>query len=68
MEESVSTFKSVLEAEQRNGKTQKNRLMVETENPISTPNKEQGVDQAIKIRKEVEVHPITVGVEARANV
>ena len=34
--------------------------------PTSMSNKKQGINQATKIRKGIEVHPIYIGVEARA--
>ena len=61
------TFKSVVEAEQRNGGPQNKRPLAEIENPAIRSNQEQGMDKAIKGCKWVEIQPIAVGVEARAD-
>ena len=50
MEESVSIFKSVVEAEQQNGGTQRKKL-AENEDPASRSNHEQGIDKSSKRRK-----------------
>ena len=56
------TFQSVVEEEQQNGEHQKNIPSEENENPDSSSNQEQGMDKSTKICKEVERHPIAVGV------
>ena len=66
MEEAVSTFQSLVEAEQRNGGPQKKRPLAENENPASMSNQEQGVDKYIKRQKGVEFQPISVGIDAGA--
>ena len=53
MEESVYTFKSVFEAEQRNGGPQQKWPLVENEKPARMSNQEQGMDKSIKRRKGV---------------
>ena len=58
------TFKSVADAEQRNGGLQKKRPLEENENPYIRSNKEQDMDKSINGQKGVEIHPISVGVEA----
>ena len=63
MEESVSTFKSVVEAEQRNGGPQKKRPMAENKPPARNSNQEQGMDKDINRQKGAECQPIAVGVE-----
>ena len=67
MEESMSTFQSVVEIEQRNGGPKKKLPLAENENPSSRSNQEQGMDKSIKRRKVVEIQPINVGVEACEN-
>ena len=47
MEEAVTTFQSVVEADQRNGGPQKKRPLEENENPAIRSNKEYGMNQAI---------------------
>ena len=61
MEESVSTFQSVTEAEQRKGGPQKKRPLAENENPSSRSNQEQGMDKSIKGRKGIEIQTLSVG-------
>ena len=65
IEEAVSTFQSVVEAYQRNGRPQKNRNLAENVNPAGMSNKEQGMVQATKRCKLVEGNPISIDVEAR---
>ena len=65
-EESVYTFQSVVEAEQRNGGPQQKLPLAENENTASRSNQEQGMDKDIKIQKVVEGHPIAVGVNTKA--
>ena len=65
IEEAVTTFQSVVEADQRNGGPQKKRPLEENENPAIRSNKEYGMNQAINRCKGVQSRPIGVGVEAR---
>ena len=51
MEEAVSTFQSVVEAEQQNVGPQEKQPLAENENSISRSNQEQGMDKSIKIQK-----------------
>ena len=51
MEEAVSTFQSVVEAEQRNVGPQKKQPLAENENPARRSNKEQGMDKSTNRRK-----------------
>ena len=67
MEESVPTFQSVVEAEQRNGGPQKKRPLAKNENPNSRSNQEQAMDKFVKIQKVVEFQPISVGIDAGAD-
>ena len=53
MEEAVSTFQSVVEAEQQNIEPQKKLPLVENENSASRSNQEQGMDKSIKRGKGV---------------
>ena len=48
IEEDVSIFQSVVEADQGNGGPQKNRNLAENENNTRRSNKEQGMEQLIK--------------------
>ena len=48
MGEAVSTFQSVVEAEQRNGEPQQKRTLEENENPARRLNQEHGTDKSIK--------------------
>ena len=48
MEESVSIFQSVVEAEQNNCGPQQKLPLAENENPTSRSNHEHGVDKSIK--------------------
>ena len=48
IDEGVSTFQSVVEADQGNGGPQKNRNLAENENNTRRSNKEQGMEQLIK--------------------
>ena len=66
MEEYVSIFMSVVEAEQRNGGPQQKRPSADNENPSSRSKKQQGVSQGTKRHKLVNVHPIAVCVDAGA--
>ena len=66
MEESVSTFQSVVEAEQQNGGPQEKLTLSENENPARRSNQEQGMDKPTKRWKGVERHPIAVGVDLGA--
>ena len=65
MEESLSTFQSVVEAEKWNGGPQEKQPLEENGNIAIRPKQEQGMDKVTKRRKWVEIHPIDVGVEAR---
>ena len=51
MEESVSTFQSVVEAEKQNGGPQQKLPLTENENPAIRSNQEQGMDKAINRQK-----------------
>ena len=62
----MSTFLSVVEAEQQIGRPHKRRLLEENENPASRSNQEQDMDKSIKRRKVVESQPISVGVDSGA--
>ena len=62
-EEFVSTFKSVVEAEQRNGGPWQKRPLAENENPTSRSDQEQGMDQYIKRRRIVESQTIAIGAD-----
>ena len=64
IEESVSIFKIVGEADKQNGGPQKH-CPLKKGNPTSRSNKEQGVYQDTKIRKGGKCHQISIGVEAR---
>ena len=66
MEEAVSIFHSVLEAEQWNSRPHQKQPLEENENPASSSNQEHGVDKAIKRYKIVEFQPIAVGIDAGA--
>ena len=66
MEEAVSTFQSVVEAEQLNVGPQQKQPQAENENPARRSNLEQGIDKSIKRRKGVKIQPIVVGLKARA--
>ena len=66
MEESVSTFQSMVEVEQQNCVPQQKLPLAEYENPSRRSNQEQGVDKYIKKQKGVEFQPIAVGFGARA--
>ena len=48
MKEYVSTFQSVVEAEQQNGEPQQKLPLAENKNPASRSNQVQGIDEAIK--------------------
>ena len=63
MEEAVSKFKIVVEAEKLNGGPQKKRPLAENENPYSRSNREQGMDKSIKRQKGVEGQPIAICVD-----
>ena len=52
-EEAVSTFQSVVEAEQRNGENKQKRPPEENGNPDSRSNQEHGMDKYSKRRKGV---------------
>ena len=47
----MSTFQSVVDAEQQNSGIQKKRPLTENEKPASKSNQEQGMEKSIKIRK-----------------
>ena len=64
----VSTFQSVVEAEQRNGGPQQKQPLAENKNPASRSNQEQGMDKYIKRQKGAECQPISVGVVAGVEV
>ena len=49
MEEAVSKFQILVEAEQRNGGPQQKQPLSENENRASRSNQEQGIDKSIKI-------------------
>ena len=66
MEEALSMFQSLVEAEQRNGRPYQKRTLAENKNPDSRSNQEQGMDKAIQRHKGVESHPVDVGVQSRA--
>ena len=53
MEEAVSKFQSVVEAEKWNSEPQQKRPLAENENPASMSNKEQGMYQANNRQKGV---------------
>ena len=63
----MSKFKIVVEAEQQKGGPQKKRSLVKNETPASRSNQEQGIDKSTKRHKGVEIQPIAVGVESRAD-
>ena len=48
MEEAVSMFQSLVEADQRNGRPYQKRTLAENKNPDSRSNQEQGMDKAIQ--------------------
>ena len=64
----MSAFQIVVEAEQCNDGPQKNIPLAENENPDRIANKKQFMYQSTKRRKGIEVRPIAVDVEARAEV
>ena len=66
MEEAVSTFQSMVEAEKRNGVPQQKQPLAEKETPSRRSNQEQGMDKSIKRQKGVEFQPLAVGVGAGA--
>ena len=66
MEESVSTFQSVVEAEKQNGGPQQKLPLTENENPAIRSNQEQGMDKAINRQKGFEGKPIAIGVDTGA--
>ena len=68
MEEAVSTFQSVVEAEQQNDGPYQKRPLIENENPTRNSNQKQGMDEATNRRKGVERNPIAVGVETRVEI
>ena len=68
MEEAVSTFQSVVAAEQRNCGPQPKRPLAENKNPASRSNQEQGMDKSIKRQKLFESQTIAVGVDAVSEV
>ena len=63
----MSTFKSVVETEKLNGRTQQKQPLTENKNPDSRSNQEQGMYKFTKGRKGVESHTIAICVEARAD-
>ena len=65
-EESVSTFQSVVKAEQLNGGPQEKRPLSENNPPARRSNQEQGTDKAIKRLRGAEIQPIALSVETRA--
>ena len=64
MEEAVSIFQSVVEAEQKYGGPHQKRPQAENKIPASKSKQGQGMDKAIKRQKWVEIQPIAVGVDA----
>ena len=64
MEEAVSTFQSVVEAEQLNGGPQQKRPLAENQKPASRSNQEQGMDKTVRRLKGVKGHPKAIGVDA----
>ena len=68
MQEAVSTFQSVVEADEHNGGPKKKRQQAENENTSSVPNKKHETYKATKRQKEVKGHLISVVVEEWAEV
>ena len=67
MEEAVSKFKIVVEAEQWKVGPQQKQPLAENKPPARRSNQEQRIDKSIKRHKGVEIQPIAVGVESRSD-